>query len=81
NKIENEYKGRMKAGKDADAYRKREPLVDQIGLGTQAEAAVSRLRRLRREKQLRADPGWQDRVKDIDLQIEAVMRGVNRAVK
>jgi len=81
NKIENEYKGRMKAGEDADAYRKQEPLVDQIGLGNQAEAAVSKLRRLRREEQLRADPGWQDRVKDIDQQIEAVMRGVNRAVK
>ncbi|MEY2825180.1 MAG: hypothetical protein RLZ64_1718, partial [Pseudomonadota bacterium] len=47
----------------------------------QAEAAVSKLRRLRREEQLRADPGWQDPVKDIDQQIEAVMRGVNRAVK
>ena len=81
NKIENEYKGRMKAGKDADAYRKQEPLVDQIGLGMQAEAAVSRLRRLRREEQLRADPGWRERVTDIDRQTEAVLRGVNRAVK
>jgi hypothetical protein len=81
NKIENEYKGRMKAGDDADAYRKQEPLVDQIGLGTQAEAAVSKLRRLRREEQLRADPGWQDRVRQIDQQIEAVMRGLNGVVK
>ncbi|NBS40268.1 MAG: hypothetical protein EBS73_13530, partial [Betaproteobacteria bacterium] len=80
NKIENEYKGRMKAGEDADAYRRQEPLIDQIGLGNQAEVAVSRLRRLRREEQLRADPGWQDRVKDIDQQIEAVMRGLNRRI-
>jgi len=52
----------------------------QIGLGNQAEAAVSKLRRLRREEQLRADPGWQERVKGIDQQIEGVMREVNRGV-
>ena len=80
NQIENEYKGRMKAGEDAESFRKQEPLVDQIGLGNQAEAAVNKLRRQRREEQLRADPGWQDRVKDIDRQIEAVLREVNRGV-
>ena len=37
NQIENEYKGRIKAGEDAESFRKREPLVDQIGLGNQAE--------------------------------------------
>ncbi len=80
NQIENEYKGRMKAGEDAEGFRQQEPLVDQIGLGNQAEAAVSKLRRLRREEQLRADPGWQERVMGIDQQIEGVMRGVNRVV-
>ena len=50
-------------------------------LGNQAEAAVSKLRRLRREEQLRADPGWQARVKGIDQQIEAAMREVNRVVE
>jgi hypothetical protein len=80
NQIENEYKGRMKAGEDAESFRKQEPLVDQIGLGNQAEAAVSKLRQLRREEQLRADPGWQERVKGIDQQIEGVMREVNRVV-
>jgi len=80
NQIENEYKGRMKAREDAESFRKQEPLVDQIGLGNQAEAAVSKLRRQRREEQLRADPGWQERVKGIDQQIKAVMREVNRGV-
>jgi hypothetical protein len=42
---------------------------------------VSKLRRLRREEQLRADPGWQARVKGIDQQIEAAMREVNRVVE
>ncbi len=42
--------------------------------------ALSKLRRLRREEQLRADPGWQERAKAIDQQLEAVMRGVNRGV-
>jgi len=68
----------MKAGEDAESFRKQEPLVDQIGLGNQAEAAVNKLRRLRRKEQLRADRGWQERVKGIDQQIEAVMREVNR---
>ena len=81
NQIENEYKGRMKAGEDAESFRKQEPLVDQIGLGNQAEAAVSKLRRQRREEQLRADPGWQQRVKGIDQQIEGVMWEVNRGVE
>ncbi|NBO82930.1 MAG: hypothetical protein EBU75_08905 [Betaproteobacteria bacterium] len=81
NQIENEYKGRMKAGEDAEGFRKQEPLVDQIGLRNQAEAFVSKLRRQRREEQLRADRGWQERVKGIDQQIEAVMREVNRGVR
>jgi hypothetical protein len=80
NHFENEYKGRIKAGEDAESFRKQEPLVDQIGLGNQAEAAVNKLRRQRREEQLHADPGWQERVKGIDQQIGAVMRGVNRVV-
>jgi hypothetical protein len=80
NQIENEYKGRMKAGEDAESFRKQEPLVDHIGLGNQAEAAVSKLRRQGREERLRADPGWQERVKRIDQQIEGVMREVNRVV-
>ena len=81
NQIENEYKGRMKAGEDAESFRKQEPLVDHIGLGNQAEAAVSKLRRQGREERLRADPGWQERVKRIDQQIEGVMREVNRVVR
>jgi len=30
--------------------------------------------------QLRADPGWQERVKGIDQQIEEVMRDTNKLV-
>jgi hypothetical protein len=45
NQIENEYKGRMNAGEDAESFRRQEPLVDQIGLGNQAEAAISRVPR------------------------------------
>ena len=54
--------------------------LKSVGLGNQAEAAVSKLLRLRREEQLRADPGWQERVKGIDQQIEDLMREVNREV-
>jgi hypothetical protein len=54
--------------------------LKSVGFGNQAVAAVSKLRRQRREEQLRADPGWQERVMGIDQQIEGVMRGVNRVV-
>ncbi len=55
--------------------------LKSVGLGNQAEAALSKLRRQRREEQLRADPGWQERVKGIDRQIEGVMQGVNVVVR
>jgi hypothetical protein len=58
----------MKAGDDAESFRKREALVDHIGLGNHAEGAVSKLRRERREEQLRAISGWQERI-IIDQQI------------
>ncbi len=67
--------------RQALVFRKQEPVVNQIGLGNQAEATLSKLRRQRRAEHLRADPGWQERVKRIDQQIEGVMRGVNRAVR
>jgi len=35
---------------------------------------------LRREEQQREDKGWQERVREIDQQIEGVMREVNRGV-
>jgi len=54
--------------------------VELIGIGNQAEVAVNRLQKLKREEQLRSDPGWQNRVRAIDTQIEEVMRGVNRGV-
>jgi hypothetical protein len=41
NQIENEYKGRMKAGEDAESFRKQEPLVDQIGLGNQLKLPLA----------------------------------------
>jgi len=80
NQVENEYKGRIKAGEDAEGFRKSEPLVELIGMGNQAEIAVNRLQKLKREEQLRSDPGWQNRVRAIDTQIEEVMRRVNRGV-
>ena len=52
-----------------------------VGLGNQAEAALSKLRRQRREEQLRADPCWQERVKGINRQIDGVMQGVNVVVR
>jgi hypothetical protein len=51
-----------------------------IGLGNESEATVRRLHTLKRAEQLRADPGWPERVRALDQQTEAVMRKVNRWV-
>ena len=80
NAVENEYRGRIKADDAPEAYRQSEPLVEMVGTGNQAETIVSRLRALRREEQQREDKGWQERVREIDQQIEGVMREVNRGV-
>jgi hypothetical protein len=49
-----------------------------IGLGNEVEATVRRLYTLKRAEQLRADPGWPERLRALDQQTEAVMQEVNR---
>jgi hypothetical protein len=80
NQIENELQGRSKNREDVEAYRRSEPLAELVAAGNQAEAAVSRLRRIRREEQLRAEPGYRDRVRAIDREIGEVMARLNRGV-
>jgi hypothetical protein len=80
NQIENELQGRAKNREDVEAYRRSEPLADMVVEGNKAEAAVSRLRRMRREVQLRQEAGYQERVGEIDAEIGRVMQGLNRGV-
>jgi hypothetical protein len=80
NQIENELQGRAKNREDVEAYRRGEPLADMVAEGNKAEAAVSRLRRMRREVQLRQEEGYQERVRGIDAEIARVMEGLNRGV-
>ena len=63
-----------------EAYRRSEPLAELVAAGNQAEAAVSRLRRMRREELTRQAPGYQERVREIDREIGDVMAGLNRGV-
>jgi hypothetical protein len=51
-----------------------------VAEGNKAEAAVRRLRRMRRELQLRQEPGYQQQVREIDAEIGRVMEGLNRGV-
>jgi hypothetical protein len=80
NQIENELQGRAKNREDVEVYRRGEPLVDMVAEGNKAEAAVSRLRRMRREVQLRQEVGYQERVREIDRKIVEVMVRLNRGV-
>jgi hypothetical protein len=80
NQVENELQGRAKNREDVEAYRRGEPLADLVLEGNKAEAAVSRLRRMRREVQLRQEEGYQERVREIDVEIGRVMEGLNRGV-
>jgi hypothetical protein len=80
NQIENELQGRAKNREDVEAYRRSEPLADLVAAGNQAEAAVSRLHRMRRDEQTRQAPGYQERVREIDREIGAVMARLNRGV-
>lgn len=78
--IESELQGRAKNREDVEAYRRSEPLAEMVVEGNRAEAAVSRLRRMWREVQLRQEPGYQERVRDIDAEIGRVMEELNRGV-
>jgi hypothetical protein len=80
NQIENELQGRAKNREDVEAYRRSEPLAGMVAEGNRAEAAVSRLRRMRREVQLRQEAGYQERVREIDAEIGRVMEGLNWGV-
>ena len=70
--------GLHSAGELKSRADKRHCLNSQTHVEGSISPFLGKSRRSRREVQLRADPGWQDRVKEIDLQIEAVMRGLNR---
>jgi membrane-anchored protein YejM (alkaline phosphatase superfamily) len=51
-----------------------------VGKGNQSEQNISILRAQRRQVTERAEPGYQERVREIDQRIAAVMTELNQAV-
>lgn len=80
NEVENELKGRLKNDDGVDEFMDNEPLTGLVGDGNASEKAVRELRKQRRQEMQDAEPGYKDRVKEINTQIEEEMRNLNRAV-
>lgn len=70
NEVENEMQSRNKNDDDADGYMAREPLTNLIGEGNSQEKIVSNLRKQRKQELRDEEPGYKDRVKEINTQIE-----------
>ena len=80
NQIENELRGRAKAGEDVAEVQREEPLAALAGAGNAYTRKVSELRRLRREVAAAEAPGYREQLAQIDEQITAVMTDLNRRV-
>ena len=81
NEIENELRGRAKAGQDVQEVLREEPLARLIGVGNAAEQQIRRLREQRRAVSERAEPGYRNEVAEINERIGGVMAVLNRQVR
>ncbi|CAN7347361.1 hypothetical protein LJR074_001989 [Acidovorax sp. LjRoot74] len=77
NELENELQGRDRDGGDVHGLLAKEPLTELIGAGNQAE---SELRTLRRERSFAMKAGDAKLVKELNEEIGAVMKQLNREV-
>lgn len=80
NEIENELRGRAKAGQDVQEVLREEPLARLIGAGNAAEQQIRRLREQRRAVSERAEPGYRNEVAEINERIGGVMAVLSRQV-
>jgi len=80
NEVQNEIKGRSINGENVDEYRKTEPLSSIAGMGDVYSRQISKIRNVRRHVVQAAEPGYQERVKDLDKQIGELMGNMNREV-
>lgn len=80
NEIENEIKGRLRNSEDAEGYQKSEPLSQLVQRGNVAERHISKIRKVRRMVVEKAEPGYQERVKELDKLIGETMANLNREV-
>ena len=81
NMIENEIKGRARAGMDVEAFTKGEPMADLVGVGNKAERELSELRKRRREIVRQGLPGYRDEAAEVNERIGQVMKNLNQQVK
>ena len=80
NEIENEVKGRLRNSGDVDSYRKSEPLSELVQRGNVVERHITQIRKVRRMVVEKAEPGYQERVKELDKRIGDAMAELNREV-
>lgn len=82
NMVKNEIIGRSRNddSESVDEYRASEPLSKIIGISQGYESTISKLRTVRREITRRAEPGFQERVKEIDVKTGELMTRFNNEV-
>lgn len=80
NELENEIKGRERAGRDTEEVFRTEPLAELVGVGNTAEARVRALRAERRAVAELAEPGYRDELRELDASIGEAMRELNQQV-
>lgn len=80
NELGNEIKGRQAAGDDVRAFMQREPLTELVLLGNRTQEHIQKLRTKRRRIASKGDDGFQEEVREIDVEIAEAMARVNNEV-
>lgn len=81
NGVERELKGRARAGEDVTEYMAENPLASLVGSGNAAERALQEMRAARREVMRQGGPGSLEQARQINQQMGAVMKELNRQVR
>ena len=83
NEVDNEIKGRMRNREDVAAVRRAEPLARLLPLALSSGGPVAEVRELRKQRRdilERKEPGYQDRVREVDANIGRAMARLNADV-
>ncbi len=81
NEVENELRGRARAGKDADAILLSEPLAELIGMNKAVDRRIQVLRRQRRAVVEAGEPGYKEQSREIQEAIGEAMGQLNREAR
>lgn len=80
NELGNEIKGRQAAEEDVDEFKRVEPLTELVLLGNRTQEHIQKLRTKRRRIALKAEDGFREEVREVDLEIAEAMARVNNEV-